>query len=287
MESRNAESKLPDRMADGQTVHRLVRAPGPELRAFVQTLWAVDAPVRARTEREHVLPTGQIHLVFRSGGGDLRLFADGADTEGHPAGDALIGGARDGYYARVVAGAQCSVGAQLRPGAAEALFGAPAGEFTNRHTSLDDVWGGQVGIMRERLSEVSSLEERVSVLENILAARVRKTRGIHPSVAQALRQFTVTSDVSHVVRESGFSHRTLISEFRRSVGLTPKEYTRVLRLQRAIRGISEVGTLADLAAAAGYSDQAHLCREFREFTGVTPGEYRHASPDAPHHLTIA
>lgn len=274
-------------MADRQIVHRFVRAPGPELRAFVHTLWAIDAPVPASAEREHVLPTGQMHLVFRSGGGDLRLFAHESDRQGRPAGDALIGGARDGYYARAVAGRQCSVGVQLRPGAAEALFGAPAGEFTNRHTSLDDVWGGQVGTIRERLAEVSSLEDRVSVLENILAARVRKTRGIHPSVAQALRQFTVTSDVSHVVRESGYSHRTLISEFRRSVGLTPKEYTRVLRLQRAIRGMRETGSLADLAAAAGYSDQAHLCREFREFTGVTPGEYRHASPDAPHHLKTA
>jgi AraC-like DNA-binding protein len=249
-------------------------------------LWAIEAPVPPTAEREHVLPTGQMHLVFRLGVGGLRLFADAADVDGRPAGSALIGGARDGYYVRAVAGQQCSVGVQLRPGAAEALFGAPAGEFTSRHTPLEDVWGRQVETIRERLAEESSLDDRLSVLESLLAARVRQTRGIHPAVARALRRFTVTSDISHVVRETGYSHRTVISEFRRSVGLTPKEYTRVLRLQRVIRGMRETGSLADLAGAAGYSDQAHLCREFREFSGLTPGEYRRTSPDAPHHVKI-
>jgi AraC-like DNA-binding protein len=266
---------------------RMARAPGPELRPFVHRLWAIDTQAPASTEREHVVPTGQMHLVFRLGGGDLRLFADAADAEGRPARDALIGGARDGYYVRAVAGGQCSVGVQLRPGAAEALFGASAGEFTNRHTPLDDVWGRQVEAIRERLAEVSALEDRVGVLESILIARLRRTRGLHPAVARALRQFTVTSDIAQVVREAGYSHRTLVSEFRRAVGLTPKEFTRVLRLQRVLRAIRGTGSLADLAAAAGYSDQAHLCREFREFAGVTPGDYRRALPDAPHHVKVS
>lgn len=261
-----------------------MRQPGPELQPFVKTLWAIDAPASAG--REHVLPTGEMHLVFRLGGGDLRLFSDDGGADGRRAGEALVGGARPSYYVRAVTGPQCSTGVQLRPGGAEALFGIPAAEFTNRHTPLDDVWGRQVDTIRERLAAAESLEERLSVLENILAARVRRTRGIHPAVARALRQFKVTSDVSYVVRDAGYSHRTLISEFRRSVGLAPKEYTRVLRLQRALRDMRRTGSLADLAASAGYSDQAHLCREFREFTGVTPGQYRRALPDAPHHLKI-
>src|SRR5918999_2623150 len=118
---------------------RLVRAPGPALRPYVQSLWAVSASVSdgARPRREHVLPTGQMHLVFRIGEGQLRLFSDPAEGAGRLAGGALIGGARDRYYVREVSGGQCSVGVQIGPGGAEALFGFPAEAFTNRHTALD------------------------------------------------------------------------------------------------------------------------------------------------------
>jgi AraC-like DNA-binding protein len=90
-----------------------------------------------------------------------------------------------------------------------------------------------------------------------------------------------------VVGESGCSHRTFIALFRRAVGLTPKRYCRVLRFRRALQDTAAgSGSLADLAAAAGYRDQAHFNRDFREFAGVTPGEYCRASPRAPHHLPI-
>lgn len=267
---------------------RLVRPPGPELRPYVETLWAVEAAGCAAAEREHVLPTGQMHLVFRLGAGSLRLFGSETDVAGRAAPDALIGGARAAYYIREASGGQCSVGVQLRPGATEAFFGgAPAEAFTGRHTPLEEVWGRQVETIRDRLSSGKSLEERIAMLEAVLAARLRRVRGLHPAVARALQHFTVTTDVGRVVRESGYSHRTMVSEFHRSVGLTPKEYTRVLRLQRVIKRMTQAGTLADLAAEAGYSDQAHLCREFRVFSGVSPGEYRRLSPGFPHHLKIA
>src|SRR5690606_20400422 len=138
--------------------------------------------------------------------------------------------------------------------------------------------------MRERLAAGASLSDRLDTLEALLAGRLQGARALHPAVARGLRQFTVTADVGRVVRESGYSHRTFLSQFRRSVGLTPKEYTRVVRLQRAIPRMREAGSFAELAAESGYSDQAHLSREFRAFAGVTPREYRRLSPPRPHHV---
>ena len=214
---------------------RISRLPCGPLRPFVRLVWAVDEPAGPRPARrhEHVLPTGAMHLVIRLRQDPLRLYAGPEDRTGTLAAGALIGGARDTFYGRLVSGPQCSVGAQLRPGGGEALLGVPAFELAHRHTPLDDVWGAGVAAMRERLPELP-LAARLDAFEAWLLARLPRVRAMHPAVAQLLSEFTVRGDVGRVIAGTGYSHRTMIDLFRRSVGLAPKEYVRVLRFTRAL-----------------------------------------------------
>jgi AraC-like DNA-binding protein len=276
-------------MPSGRLV--LARAPGPILQPFVESLWAIDPScdcARGARRREHVLPTGQMHLAFRLSGEPLRLFSNGEDDDGHLAGDAVVGGARDDHYIRDISRPARSVGAQLLPGAAEALFGVYADELAGRHTPLDHLWGSEVDWMREQLMEPAMLHQRIDRLESILMARLSTRRTIHPVVPHALEQLRAASSIRRIVQSSGYSHKSVMSLFRRSVGLTPKRYWRVLRFQRVLGMVAgpEGLPLADAALEAGYADQAHFSREFKAMTGVTPSEYRNASPEAPHHLGI-
>jgi transcriptional regulator GlxA family with amidase domain len=107
-------------------------------------------------------------------------------------------------------------------------------------------------------------------------------------VAHALEQFTTTADVREVVRQTGYSHRRFIALFSRAVGLTPKLYCRVLRFQHVVKltALQQSPSWVDVALAAGYSDQPHFNRQFREFAGVTPSEYDELSPTSPNHVPI-
>jgi AraC-like DNA-binding protein len=238
--------------------------------------------------REHVVPTGAMHLVIRLSDDPLRLFDTAADLAGHSVSTAVVGGARARFYIRDVSKPLCSVGAQLRPGAAAVLFGAHAGELAGRHTALEDLWGARVRAMRDRLGEARSLERRLDAFEAMLAERLPAVRGLHPAVAEALHRLAGTAHIHEVVRDSGYSHRRFIDLFVQAVGLTPKVYTRVRRFQRALQPSRLPGaeSWASVAAAAGYSDQSHFNREFRECVGITPTEYRDREPRVVHHVPV-
>ena len=82
--------------------------------------------------------------------------------------------------------------------------------------------------------------------------------------------------VSTLAAKLGCSRKHLIARFRDQVGLPPKLLARILRFQRVLRRIDAAPTLprwADVAADCGYFDQAHLIREFREFSGSTPSDF--------------
>ena len=85
----------------------------------------------------------------------------------------------------------------------------------------------------------------------------------------------------------GVSTKRLIALFRAEVGLSPKAYARIRRLQAALRLLS-AGSLggARIAADVGYFDQAHFVREFQSFTGMTPTQYTEQRIVLPSHVPV-
>jgi AraC-like DNA-binding protein len=269
----------------------VTRTPTAALRPFVKALWASEETLGAGSSgpaRELVLPTGLMHLAIRISGPPLRVFGDAERKAAEVVGHAVVGGARAGAYVRDLAVPVRSVGAQLYPGVSRFLFGASADELAGRHTLLDDLWGRAVMEARERLMEAASAERQLDVFESLLAARLPRVRGLHPAVAEALERFTTTTDVNEVVEHTGYSHRRFIMLFREAVGLTPKLHCRVQRFQSALDRASRQANASwvDVALAAGYCDQAHFNREFREFAGLTPGRYRELAPIWTNHVPL-
>lgn len=274
---------------------QLTRPPPPHLQPFVKLLWA-SAPEGAPTERpgarEHVLPTGGMHLVFRLSGPPLKLFGSADDMRGQTCGYAIVGGARAASYMRDVSVATRSVGAQLQPGAARALLGAPEDALASQHTPLDALWGArQTDAALEQVHAAGDLERQLNVFEALLAQRVIDSlgagrRGLHPAIAATLGPLAHENpSIAGLVTCSGYSHRRFIALFRGAIGLSPKEYARVMRFDRALTLAGDPAqSWAEIAFSAGYSDQAHLSREFSALAGMSPQAWRRTGATSPRHV---
>jgi AraC-like DNA-binding protein len=261
------------------------RPPGKTLEQFVAGYWMADMRGCAPTPgaRENVLPIGTTGIVFRLSGEPLKIFEGDEEKVFSPA---VIGGARQRFYTKDIPQPAHSIGVVLKPEAAGALFGIPAGELKG-HVSLEDVWGSLAGAAFERIAEAESPAAKFEIFESLLIEKIKNARAPLPIIVDAVKRLVRFESVDAVVRASGFSHRHFAQLFKRHTGLHPKAFSRIKRFQWAVRMMGNSGkSFSDIALDSGYSDQSHFTRNFIEFAGVTPGEYRKAAPQNANHVRV-
>jgi AraC-like DNA-binding protein len=134
------------------------------------------------------------------------------------------------------------------------------------------------------LFDAPTWDARFDVLDREILARVTGAAPLRREIAWTCERLTRTAGnvpIARLAGDVGWSSRHLATQFRTEFGLGPKTYGRVLRFNRAVRLMSRDDTalLADVAARAGYFDQAHFAREVHEFAGVPPRTLRDGRDD--------
>ncbi|HWZ60676.1 MAG TPA: helix-turn-helix domain-containing protein [Gemmatimonadaceae bacterium] len=150
------------------------------------------------------------------------------------------------------------VGVRFLPGAAPALLGVPASELTDRRIALDDVWPG----VEPRDLASLLLRRPVAPPPPDIAAAVR-----------AIRQSRGVLAVAALGPALGVSRQQLARRFAQAVGVTPKTFARIVRMQAVMRRAAARPDWSGLAYELGYADQSHLVNDFRTLTGLTPGDW--------------
>ena len=249
--------------------------PRSPLSQFVKFLWYWEEHDSPKS-RSCILPLGSTELVIDLREDEIPLFEPSTQAQSGTTKGARVCGVHSGRFI-IEKNKNCSViGANLKPGAGAVFFNIPAGELHNQIISLEELWLGNASDLRDRLRSQTTLENRFRVLEQFLFSRMRPCDR-HPAVEFALREFerSPTSPISKVMDQIGFSTRYFNQLFRDRVGLTPKLYCRVRRLQHVLRLIDgkEPINWVDVASTCGYFDQSHLIHDFQTFANCTPTEY--------------
>jgi AraC-like DNA-binding protein len=170
--------------------------------------------------------------------------------------------------------AEC-VQIDFTPLGAYRFFGLPMSELTSRKVTLGDLGDRALEELRERLALEPDWDRRLDIAEDFVATRLESGRPASAEVAWAFETILARQGsirVRDVAAGLDWSRKHLNDRFREEVGVGPKSLARMARFNHAL-ALARNGTeggWAEIAAASGYADQAHMVREFREFGGITP-----------------
>jgi AraC-like DNA-binding protein len=226
-------------------------SPPAALSAAVECFWTNSTPEVGPAEHR-VMPDGAIDIVFAYEGDEVvSANVVGAMTT------ALVVPALTTRYA----------GVRFLPGAAAAVLGIPACEVTDQQVPVTDLW--------PRIN-IDDLRGPMALLRGRgWLGGGAPPRDVAAAVA-AIRQSRGKLKVSGLGPLLGVSRQQLARRFAETVGVAPKVFARIVRLQavmrRAQRGAPDWSALAH---GLGYADQAHLVNEFHALTGVTPTAWFH------------
>ncbi|RBQ17461.1 AraC family transcriptional regulator [Spongiactinospora rosea] len=257
---------------DGLTA--LEGTPGPALRRHVTqfTAYREDHPVPLHRRQP---PFGGVVLII---GFTERLGLRDPRRPGSPHRLAsFTGGLADTYTDMVTQGSAEGVQVNLTPMGARRIFGVPMSELANRIVPLGDVLGRWGEELVERLADAPDRPVRLALLDRLLTRRLAAAPEPGPQIPWAWDRLLATHGsmgVGELADRLGWSHRHLLARFRDQVGLPPKAAARVLRFDHALRRLTSpagpAASLAEVAAEAGYFDQAHMNRDFRAMAGSAP-----------------
>jgi AraC-like DNA-binding protein len=187
---------------------------------------------------------------------DGTLSVAGPDTHAHSGG--------------LVVREHCA-GVRLPPGAAPALLRVPAHELRDRRVPLADVWSARR--VRPLVRRLSAAGDPATVLEAVTRELTDGSPAPDPVLRTVARRLDAGLTVAAAADGVGLGARQLHRRSLDGFGYGPKTLARILRLQRALGPVRAGAPLAETAALSGYADQAHLTREMRALTGLTPTAY--------------
>lgn len=253
------------------------RAPAPPLDRFIDDLYCLTGAPRHR--RMNVPPLPSAHL-FVNLGGPIRLW------DSDPAAPPAV--FTDGWFMGVwtrrflfeyPTGVRL-VGVHFNPWGTSPFVAMPAADLRDRWAPVDAVWHRSLDRIRNEIGEIASATETLRVLEDELRSR----RADAPSRGLDLARHTGgrlaashgAVPVGVLTAAAGVSGTHLAAMFKWHVGVTPKRVARIYRFARLILSVDVRRPVdwSSLAQTAGYFDQAHFVREFKDFTGHTPTAYR-------------
>lgn len=249
--------------------------PGVNLRAFVKCYWTLEAPATTNAEKQRIVPDGCMEMIFNYGD-RYRQYIDEENFILQPA--SFVFG-------------QITKALDIEPSAVTGIFAirflpggfipfatVPIPDMENRAVPLPELFGEAGHQLEQAVIYASTNAERVKLVEAFLTSRVMTAEaidGIIKSCVELMLQENGQLSVDELSGHAKINRRQLERKFASTIGLSPKQLSKIIRLQTTLKMLAskQFTSLTAVAYEGDYYDQAHFIKDFKEFTGMSPKKF--------------
>jgi AraC-like DNA-binding protein len=266
--------------------------PSPPLNAYIDDLYYLDGP--AAYPRQKVLPVASSNLMINLGD-PFDVYQPDQARPFITCTASWWVGIWNTYHSVDWPARVRFFGVHFKPGGAYPFLQFPLSEMNSQVVPLDALWSGQAGDLREGLQAAGTVQAGFALLEQRLKARFCEapyTLNLVQHAVMEIAQQHGALSIRALSDRMGFSQNHLGNQFKRFVGIPPKEVARFYRFAHVLRSIdpTQPVDLTRLAHETRFYDQSHFNRDFVAFTGSSPTEYlqvrRRLEIENPEHVRL-
>lgn len=259
-----------------------------KLQPFVKSFWRMEVSSHeGNCYEEDIIPDGHHEIIFHLQPNTASRKSGQKSWGSEP--DAFFAGQTLQSYSLQLKPGSVLYGIRSYPHTMALLFDCPASIFTDRLIPVNDIAGAAA--LRHCVEENAA--GTFSRFEKILSRRIAGLRlsnsfqYVNASVSSILRH-NGDIRVDELTRRTGVTVKHLDNSFKQFVGITPKAFSNIIRLNHFIRYRAghSFKSLTECAYEAAFYDQSHLIKLFRTFTGKSPKAYFNNANYINEHFTV-
>lgn len=248
--------------------------PHPDLDALVSCYWTLEIAADRNAQKQRIVPDGCIEMAFILGD-DIKRYTSEDEYILQPRA-MVLGQTLEPFYIEPI-GHVNTFAIRFYPYGIANFVSRPIRDLANKETPIKSLFGDEIGeALEQKIIRAPDTAQRIQIIEHFLLERLNNKTSIDKIVRTTVDALLLTNGsvpIKTILKEDLSKRRQLERNFKKQIGVSPKQLGKVIRLQTALKMLlneAAVDSLTKIAYKSAYYDQSHFIKDFKEFTGTNP-----------------